>query len=187
MTNTLNFWRRTPPALFPCLLGFLGLGLSWRRAASVWNVPAWIGEAIALVATILFTLTFLCYLLKMAARPSVVMDDLKVVPARGAVSAGSMCLMVIAALLIPYHLELARVIWWIGLVLHTLYMLCIMRAFAQAKDVLRNITPPIFLPFIGYIVGAAAGPALGYIEISAYILLITMRKHQGNPLYFGLT
>ncbi|KAB7615643.1 hypothetical protein F9L33_02460 [Amylibacter sp. SFDW26] len=174
MTNIFNFWRRTPPALFPCLLGFLGLGLSWRRAASVWGIPTWIGEVLALCATVLFALTFLCYLLKMIARPSVVMDDLKVVPARGAVSAGSMCLMMIAALLVPYSIEVARIIWWISLFLHTLYMICVVWAFAQAKNILRNITPPIFLPFIGYIVAAVSGPALGYKDLSAFILLATM-------------
>ncbi len=174
MSDKLSFWRRTPPALFPCLLGFLGLGLTWRFAAKIWGVPMWIGETISVIALSLFIITFSSYLCKIIARPSVVLDDMKVVPARGAVSAGSMCLMVISAYLIPINIELARVIWWISLVLHCFYMGCVIWAFIQAKEISKNITPPIFLPFIGFIVAAVPGPMLGYMHISMLILVVTM-------------
>jgi len=174
MSVSFTFWRRTPPALFPCLLGFLGLALAWRRAVNLWSLPSWISEAIAAVAVSLFVVTFLSYLAKLMARPLVVMDDMKIVPARGAVSAGSMCLMAIAPLVLPYGLAGARMIWLASVGLHLVYMLCVIWAMVKAKEIFKHITPPIFLPFIGIIVAAASGPSFGYNDFSAFLLVITL-------------
>lgn len=111
-----EFWRRTPPALFPCLLGFISLGLAWRRAADIWPISAWIGEGVLIISCLMFIFTGISYLSKLSIHPSVIFDDLKLGPARGAVSAGSMCLMLLAATLTPYFYGLAQFLWWVAIV-----------------------------------------------------------------------
>lgn len=168
------FWHRTPPALFPCLLGFLGLGLAWRRAAQIWPVPGWVGEAVLVVACALFVFTFISYILKLIIRPTVIFDDLKVGPARGAVSAGSMCLMLVATAVTPYALEFARQIWWFAVFQHAIYMLCVTLSLTKSKAQLSDVNPSIMLPFVGYIVASIGGPALGYETLSGFFLMVTI-------------
>lgn len=169
-----EFWRRTPPALFPCLLGFIGLGLAWRRAAEVWPVPPLIGEALLLVSCLLFMATGTCYHMKLCLRPSVIFEDLKVGPARGAVSAGSMCLMLYAAAMAPYFRELAQIFWWLAVLQHAGYMVCVTLALARSDTQLSDVNPTIILPYVGYILASVAGPALGYATLSGFLLMATI-------------
>ena len=169
-----EFWRRTPPALFPCLLGFIGLGLAWRRAAEVWPVSPWIGEGFLLVSCLLFMATGTSYHMKLSLRPSVIFEDLKVGPARGAVSAGSMCLMLYAAAMTPYLFELAQLFWWAAVLQHAGYMVCVTLALAKSDTQLSDVNPSIILPYVGYILAAVGGPALGYGTLSGFFLMATI-------------
>jgi tellurite resistance protein len=177
MVQLTKFWRRTPPALFPSILGFIGLGIAWRKAADVWPISIWLGESILAAATILFVFTLASYLAKLCMRPSVVIDDLKVLPARGAVTAGAMCMMVLAVGVLPYGVEAARVIWWLSIVMQTLYVSCVIYSLSQSENNLANVTPALMLPAVGFIVAAIAGPDLGYVGLSKMFLIGT------SPLY----
>lgn len=174
MKTTLEFWRHTPPVLFPCLLGFIGLGLAWRRAAEVWPVSPWIGEGILLVSCLLFMATGTCYHIKLGLRPSVIFDDLKPGPAKGAVSAGSMCLMLYATALTPYHYELAQLCWWIAVLQHAGYMICVTLSLAKSNTQLSELNPTHILPFVGYIVASIGGPDLGHATLSGFFLIATL-------------
>ena len=174
MKTTPEFWLRTPPVLFPCLLGFIGLGLAWRRAAEVWPVSPWIGEGILLVSCLLFMVTGTSYHMKLSLRPSVIFEDLKLGPARGAVSAGSMCLMLYATALTPYLYELAQLCWWLAVLQHAGYMICVTLALAKSDAQLSELNPTLILPFVGYIVASIGGPDLGYATLSGFFLMATM-------------
>lgn len=169
-----EFWRRTPPALFPCLLGFIGLGLAWRHAAEIWPVSPMIGEGILLVSCLMFMATGTCYHMKLSLRPSVIFEDLKVGPARGAVSAGSMCLMLYAAAMSPYLLELAQIFWWLAVIQHAGYMVCVTLALARSDTQLSDVNPSLILPFVGYILASVGGPDLGYATFSGFLLMATI-------------
>lgn len=124
-----------------------------------------------MIAVLAFLFVFACYLAKLAARPAVLLDDLKIAPARGAVTAGSMCWMLVAAILVPHTPEIARVIWWGALVLHTLYLICVVRSLVELENPMAVVTPILLLPFVGYIVAAVSGGALGYEALSRGLIL----------------
>lgn len=166
------FWRRTPPALFPSLLGFFGLALSWRAATDIWPVPAWIGTTFGLIATALLLITLTSYVVKLMIRPMVLWEDLKIGPARGSVSAGSMCSMTLAAFLVPYSHLGATAVWWMSIALHTVYFLCVVLILARMDRPLQQITPVLLLPFVGILVATAAAPAIGLGTYSAIILTV---------------
>lgn len=172
---TLNrFWRRTPPALFPSLLGLFGLSLAWRRAAYVWDVPHVIGEVIGLVATLILLVTLSSYVAKLCIRPTVLWDDLKIGPARGSVSAGSMCAMAMAAFLMNYSTFGAFLIWWLALGLHAVYFGSIALMLIRHESTLSEISPVIMLPAVGILVSTYAAPALGYGTFCGVVLAITI-------------
>jgi tellurite resistance protein len=169
-----EFWLRTPPALFPCLLGFIGLGLAWRRAAEIWPVTPWIGEGILLVSCVLFMITGTFYHMKLSLRPSIVFEDLKFGPSRGTVSAGSMCLMLYATALTPYMYELAQIFWWAAVLQHAAYMVCVTLSLAKSDTKLSEVNPSLILPYVGYIVATIGGPGLGYATLSGFFLMVTI-------------
>jgi tellurite resistance protein len=176
MKTHIPFYRRTPPALFPCLLGTIGLALLWQKMPE-FGAPLWIGEALSAIAFGLFGFTFVCYAIKLIVRPSVVLDDLKIGPARGAVSAGSVCLLLLAALILPYDFRVAAVVWWGGMILQVVYLHCVIRTLKSVENMRATLTPVLLLPFVGFIVAAIAGPDLGYRGLSIAILAVAA------PLY----
>ncbi|MGB0507524.1 MAG: hypothetical protein ACPGGK_15140, partial [Pikeienuella sp.] len=158
----------TPPALFPVCLGMIGVGLGWRLAVEI-GAPMWISDLWLIIACGYFGFAYLCYLAKVSVKPEVVFDDLAAGPGKAAVSAGSMCLMLLAAAIAPLSVPIATGVWFAGLTVHFLSMLIVIaRLVRDGKDKLQ-ITPPMFLPFVGFIVAPIAGARLGLEVLSHYI------------------
>jgi len=61
-----------PVSLFGSVMGYSGLALAWRLAASEFGLPGWIGEALAFVAVSVFLLLTLCYAIKCIESPEAV-------------------------------------------------------------------------------------------------------------------
>ncbi|MBW6420497.1 dicarboxylate transporter/tellurite-resistance protein TehA [Rhizobium sp. XQZ8] len=59
-----------PAAYFGIVLGLAGLGNAWRAAAAAWQLPGIVGEAIYLVAGIVWALLVTIYLLKALLAPA---------------------------------------------------------------------------------------------------------------------
>lgn len=176
MVGRASFWRRTPPALFPSTLGAIGLSLGWRSAAEVLGAPLVIADALLVASGGVFCFILISYVAKLSVRPAIVFDDLSPAPGRAAVSAGSMCLMVLAAGVLRATGEtgLAERLWFLGLGLHIVYMFCVIKVLAGLPAAERQVTPVLFLPFVGYIVSPFAGPALGYYDLSYWIFMYTL-------------
>ena len=171
-----SFWRRTPPALFPATLGMFGLSLAWASAASALDAPRAVSVVVFAATTAFFLFAFGCYIAKLIRRPAVVLDDLKPAPARAAVSAGSMCLLLMAAGLSVhgYGGDVAGVIWFAGLILHLIYLICVCEALRRSPPEARVVTPVLFLPFVGVIVSPIGGVPLGFAAIATPIYVYTL-------------
>ena len=176
MVGRASFWRRTPPALFPSTLGAIGLSLGWRSAAEVLGAPLIVADALLIASGGVFCFILIAYIAKLSVRPVAVFDDLSPVPGRAAVSAGSMCLMVLAAGILRATGEaaLAERLWLLGLSMHVVYMVCVIIVLARLPATERKVTPVLFLPFVGYIVSPFAGPDLGYYDLSYWIFMYTL-------------
>lgn len=168
-TAAASFWRRTPPALFPSTLGVIGLSIGWRNYG---GVGAALADPIFMLGAGFFAFAFASYLAKLAARPAALMQDLDPIEGRAAVSAGSMCLMMIGAC---FHRDagfgaLAEAIWFGGLLLHILYAGCVAFIFFSRPAFERLVAPPLFLPAIGVIVAPIGGVSMGFEVLSTIIL-----------------
>lgn len=174
-----SFWRRTPPALFPATLGMFGLALAWRSATGVLAAPALVSHALLAVTAAFLLFAMGCYLAKLIKRPKVVFEDMNPAPGRAAVSAGSMCLLLLAAGLAPFAASPAihagvSAIWFLGLGLHVVYMACVTRVLIGLPKEQRAVTPVLFLPFVGYIVSPIAGAPLGFGAVAEVFYFYTL-------------
>lgn len=174
-------WRRTPPAIFPVCLGFLGLGLGWRNAANVLPIAHEIGDLILGGSSAFFVFFLASYCLKLVARPGVIFEDMVTAPARAGLSAAAMSMMLLAAALLPLGVS-APQIWWCGVILQIGASAVGCYAIWREAPEKRAFSPFQYLIFVGPVVGPVAGIPLGYIwqsialtmaALVAYVIITT--------------
>lgn len=167
-------FARTPPAVFPVILGLIGLGLALRRGLEAAGMGVGLAEVVLGAVAVLWGFAAFAYLAKMARRVSVVLDDLRVLPGRAGLAAGTMGAMALAAAVAPVSVGLAQGLLVAGLVVHGLLMLAVLRVFAGMAPEGRAVTPAFHLTFVGFVVGGLAAPAVGWVGLAVGLLWVTV-------------
>ncbi|MEE9389523.1 MAG: tellurium resistance protein [Paracoccaceae bacterium] len=174
MQEKTGLWHQTPPAIFPPILGLFGLGLVWRRASEVFAIPSAIGEALLGAVSLLFLFAVLAYFGKFVRRPSALVDDLRIMPGRAGISAGSMSAMLFAAVLVPYSNCLGQGALFVGMAAHLIVAAIVVFVLWRAPYPQRRMTPVWHLTFVGIIVAPQAGIMLGMHTISELIVVVSL-------------
>jgi tellurite resistance protein len=152
-----------PPAVFPAIMGLYGLGLALRRLPET----AGLADLLLGAVTALWGFAALAYLAKVARRPGVVAEDLRVLPGRAGLPAASLGALLGAAALAPLAPRLALGLLAGGLALHGLVAGLVLRALQAGPAEGRAVTPAWHLAFVGFIIGALPAVALGLTELAA--------------------
>lgn len=160
-----GLWRRVPPAVFPPILGLFGLGLGWRRAVDAFGLPRGLGETILGAVTLLFLFALLAYAVKLLRRPSVLVEELRILPGRTGVTAMVLCLYLLSITLAPYAGTAARSILVAGFAAHAALALLLIVLFVRGPAEQRRVNPVWHLHFVGFVIGALAATVFRhYIE-----------------------
>jgi len=171
MLPNAPLWRQTPPVVFPVCLGFLALGLGWRRAA---DLLPWlsedVGDLMLAVSTGYFLWFVAFYLVKLIIRPSVLLEDMRTPPARAGIAAMAMAMMILAAALLPLGVSLPLV-WWLGVAMQIAASAIVLIATFRGPAEARQFSTFQYLTFVGPVVGPIAGVPLGYVWQS-YVLIM---------------
>lgn len=155
-------FAKTPPAVFPSILGLLGLVVALRQVLARLGLdlgPADLAGGIA-VALWLFAVT--AYGVKLARRPSVVMEDLRVLPGRSGLATMTMGGMVAATLLALYVPQIALVLMLAALAGHAVLAALLIRLLLGLPPEARAVNPTLHLSLVGFIVAAPAALTLGW-------------------------
>jgi tellurite resistance protein len=156
-----GLWRRTPPAIFPPILGLLGLGLAWRWGAAGFGLPGELAEALLGGLSLLAAFAVLTFVVKLARRPAVVVEDLRILPGYAGVAAAVLCLEQLVSVIAPYAPEPAWLLFWAALGLHLLLLALLVRVLVGAPAVQRRVNPAWHLPWSGLCVAGLAAQHLG--------------------------
>lgn len=167
-------FAKTPPAIFPVILGAIGLVLALRRGLAALDLPQAPADLLAGLVLALWAFAAFAYLAKMARRPSVIWDDLKVLPGRAGLAAATAGLLAVAALLVPFAPGLARWVLFAGLALHGALALAIVRTLLALPPEGRGVTPVWHLSFVGFIIGGLAANALGLADLARALFWATL-------------
>ena len=170
----LKLFARTPPAVFSALLGLLGLGLAARRGLGWLGLEAGLAEAAlgAILAVFCFALAALA--VKVARRPAVVLEDMRVLPGRAGYATASMGVMASAAVLATYGPALAAGVLGLGLALHLALAALWIKVWLGLPAEGRVVTPAWHLSFVGFIVGAVSAVSMGFEGVAQGILWAVM-------------
>ncbi|SNX73764.1 tellurite resistance protein [Cereibacter ovatus] len=170
----LRPFQRTPPAIFPPILGLMGLGLALRKAAEVWGLNGAVAEAVLGATVGLGAFAVVAYLAKVAQRPSVVAEDLRVLPGRAGLAAAVMGLLALAAALQPYSEAGARSTLVAGLALQAALAVTVAVLILRSPPEARSVTPVFHLHFVGFIVGGLSADAVGWPMLGVGLMLATL-------------
>lgn len=170
MILEIPLWKRTPPAIFPVCLGYMGLALAWRGSAEVLPIPSFIGGILLGLSTAFFLYFLAFYIAKLIGRPSVILEDLKVPPLRAGVAAIPMSMMLLAAALLPFNISVPQV-WWTGVIMQYITTFAVIHAIWKDPPEKRAFSPFMYLTFVGPVVGPIAGIKLGYATESLWLTI----------------
>lgn len=184
MLTKQHLWRRTPPAIFPVTLGFMGLALAWRNASGILPIPHEIGDLMLGVSTAYFLFFAISFIAKVLARPAVVLEDLKVPPARAGVAAFPMAIMLLAAALLPLGVQVPQV-WWTGVGFYYIATGLVAYSIITGPPEARMFSPFQYLAFVGPIVGPIAGIPLGYVTESFWLAMAAMIPYIAITFGYG--
>ncbi len=165
-----GLFRRTPPAIFPPILGLLGLGIGWRRGQGAFGLGEAPVEGYIGAVTLLFVFAVLAYGVKVMHRPRVISEDFRTLPGRAGLAALTMSMMMLAAALVPYAPRLAAWLLAGGVVLHALAATAAARIFLSGPPEARQVTPVMHLTFVGFIVAPLAAVPLGMTLLATIFL-----------------
>lgn len=168
-----KLFARTPPAIFPVLLGLLGLGLALRKGVAVLGLSATplggLVEAALGAVLILWLFAVLALKVKVIRRFGVLAEDMRVLPGRAGLAAATMSGMAAAAVLLPYAPQLALVLVLAALLAHGGMAVVLLAALSRLPPEARSVSPAFHLAFVGFIVGAGPLAELGYVGLATVI------------------
>lgn len=157
-----KLFAKTPPAVFPPILGLLGLAGAVRLALGRLGLDPGAGDLLAGVAVALWAFAALAYAVKAARRPDVVREDLRVLPGRSGLAALTIGGMAAAGLAGAYSAQAAAVLLILALAGHALLAVLLVQLLLGLPPEARAVNPTLHLSFVGFIVAAAPALALGW-------------------------
>ncbi len=171
-----GLWRRTPPAIFPPMMGLFGLGLAWRALAQVPGLQplAPVGETLLGATLLLYAFGLIAWLAKPLRRPRAALDELQVLPGRAGMVAMVLCLMLAAAALTPYAPGVALVLVLAGIAALVALGIAIALTLLNGPVEQRIVTPVFHLTYVGYILAPLSLVPLGQDGAARLLVLVSL-------------
>jgi tellurite resistance protein len=170
----LPLFSRTPPAIFPVILGLLGLAVALRLGLARQDLPAAPGDLLSGLVLGFWAFGCLAYLAKLLRRPGVILDEMQVMPARSGLAAGTGSAMTAAVVLAPFAPGAALTLLWAGLVLHFLLAVLVVKVLADLPPEGRSVNPGWHLIFTGFILAAPPAALMGQEALARGLLWATI-------------
>lgn len=158
-------FAKTPPAIFGPILGLIGLGLALRGIAPIEGLA----ELVLGLVSGLWLFAVVAIKVKVWRRFSVLWEDLRPLPGRAGLAAGSMTGMAMAGVIAPYAPGLAIAVALASVVAHLVLAGMVLRVMARAEG--PEVNPTWQLSFTGPIVAALPLIALGQRQIGLVLVL----------------
>src|SRR5258707_1743679 len=151
-----------PPSFYSITFGLVGLARVWHLAGSLYGLSAAIGDALFLVAALVFLLFFAALVIKLVLAPKTVLADLADAAIGPMFSLLPITGMLLAVGLEPYAFDAARVLFLVFFVATVLLGGWYTGQWIVAALDAGNFGPAYFLPTVaGGILGSDSAASLG--------------------------
>lgn len=167
-----HWLMHVPIPLFAMIMGLTGLGLAWRKAASVLGVPDQVGEGLLGLAATLFVGLALLYAAKALRHFPEVRAEFNNPIRVNFFPTVSISLLLLSIGALPYSESLALGVWGLGALLHLMATVYLIGRWITRAHEITMINPAWFIPVVGNIIVPIAGTKLGFTEISWFFFAI---------------
>ncbi|MBL8251698.1 MAG: SLAC1 anion channel family protein, partial [Candidatus Competibacter sp.] len=162
-----------PVALFASVMGISGLALAWLKAHAVLGAPALVGEGLRGMASALFVLLLVFYLLKAVRYPEAVKLEMRHPIKINFIPTISISLLLLAIGYLEAAPPLAFWLWVTGAVLHLGLTLGVCGSWIHHTHyAIQHANPAWFIPVVGNIIVPVAGVRLASPEIAWFFFSI---------------
>ena len=163
LPQTPGLFQCVPPAVFPPVLGLLGLVSAWTHASRVFGLPSPLVQLVSGMVTCLFVFCTVAYVAKIIQNPRVVPQDLNTLPGRTGLSAWCIAMIVLASLLSGISVPIAEAVLVIGGLCLLAIAAYVLPFRLRGIDPAGAMTPAMHLVFVGFILipGAAMPMQMG--------------------------
>jgi tellurite resistance protein len=164
-----------PVSFFSMIMGLAGFSIVWQKAGHVLDLPSIAGQILAPVTCVFFLILLSFYTLKLIRYRKAVITELHNPIKLNFFPAISISLLLISIALISLHTQLAQIIWMIGVALHFVITLYVMRVWIHHEQFeINHINPAWFIPVVGNVLIPITGTHFGYVELSWFFFSIGM-------------
>jgi tellurite resistance protein len=167
-------FARTPPAIFPPILGLLGLATALQMGTAALGLGPDLAALVAGMVVPLWLFALCAYFLKIVIRSSVLQDDLKVMPSRAGLAAGTLGGLAAAGQLAGFAPRLGLGLLGVMLSLHVGLVLLTLRSLMLLPPEAREVNPGWHMTFVGFIVAAPSAVALGLPDLARVLFYATL-------------
>lgn len=164
----------TPPAIFPPILGLLGLAAALRVGTRAWGLGPELADLAAGLVLPLWAFAACTYIVKMLRRASVIRDDLKVLPSRAGLAAATLGGMVAAGHLAVLSPAAAKVLLLLMLAAHAALVIVTVRTVVGLPPEARQVNPGWHMTFVGFIVAGPVAATLGQDGLARGLIYATL-------------
>jgi tellurite resistance protein len=152
-----------PASFFGIVLGLAGLGNAWRAAHQVWGVPTLIGEALMVVATIVWALLLVLFILKWIFTREEALAEAHHPIQCCFIGLAGVATMLIALAALPYSRLAAQIAFCVGAAFTVAFATWRTGRLWQGEREHSATTPVLYLPTVaGGFVMATVASALGH-------------------------
>ncbi|MDM0051558.1 SLAC1 anion channel family protein [Variovorax sp. J22R115] len=149
-----------PVSLFGSVMGLCGLALAWRLAAIEFGLPRWVGEVLGYAAAVVFAALVLAYAIKFLKSPNAVRTEFAHPVAANFFATPIISLLLLPAVVAPYALALAKVLWVAGTMAMLGFAWLIVSRWMSVRQQIAHATPAWIVPVVGTLNISIAGVPL---------------------------
>jgi len=169
-----KLFARTPPMVFPAVLGLFGLGLALRQGLAALGLEDGLADLLLGAVVALWAFAVLAMAVKIARRPAVLMEDLRVLPGRVGLSCAPLGAMAAAEVLVPVLPQVAALLLWAGLLAHGALLALWLRLLFRLPAEARAVDPGWHLLLAGAVAAALPALDLGWAGLAAILFRVAL-------------
>lgn len=172
MSDTPQPICTTPPlSVFSVVMGITGLGLTWRKAHLFYGAPPWIAEILLLCGAVLFGLfsLYFGYRLMMGMPWPEHLSISEQFERLCFAATVPLSLLLLSAAILPYATQPARWLWIVGGTMQFSLGLATVSLLIRGPHPPAILTPLLFLPLAGNLLGPVSGVPLGFAGASWFM------------------
>ncbi|MGM8398354.1 dicarboxylate transporter/tellurite-resistance protein TehA [Enterobacter hormaechei] len=160
-----------PANYFGMVLGIMGMGFAWRYAATIWPVSPGIGEALEIIATLVWLMLTWAYVLRIIKYPQTIKDEMHHPLMSSFVSLFPATTMLVSIAVNPYSRLLAIAMFIIGAILQLSYASWQSAGLWRGNHPVSATTPGLYLPTVASnFISAMASSELGWHDLGLLFL-----------------